>query len=136
MVKKLLVTFLIIATFNSCSLDDNNPNFSIATLAIKEAIVPEAFEFGQVYNITVFYDLPDDCHSFYDLFYQYDGSSRIVAINSIVRNDISCAEVITEKEFTFAVEASQQEDYTFKFWKGTDSNGNDIFDEVIVPVNF
>jgi hypothetical protein len=33
------------------------------------------------------------------------------------------------------VRASQEEDYIFKFWKGKDTNGENIFEEVIVPVN-
>ena len=74
------------------------------------------------------------CHSFYDLFYRRDGASRTVAINSIVENDLVCTEPIIEKEYSFVVNVSQSEDYIFKFWKGTDNSGNDIFDEVIVPV--
>lgn len=119
----------------SCSIDDDNSHFTIKTLPIKEAIVPDFFEFGQVYEITVFFDLPDACHSFYDLFYQHQGTARIVAINSLVDNRSTCTLAVIEKEYTFTVRAIQEEDYTFKFWKGTDSNGDDIFEEVIVPVN-
>ena len=136
MVKNILTSILIIITLLSCSLnDDVNSNLTLKTLPIKEAIVPESFDFGQLYRVTVFFDLPDGCHSFYDLFYRHDGTSRIVAVNSLVNNAVSCTEAIIEKEFTFTVEVRQREDYTFKFWKGTDSNGDDIFEEVIVPVN-
>jgi len=76
MVKKILIITVFVFTLFSCSLDDDNSNFSIKTLPIKEVIVPDSFEFGQSYNITVFYDLPDGCHSFYDLFYQHDGTFK------------------------------------------------------------
>ncbi len=134
MVKKILIITIVIFTLFSCSLDDDS-SFRISTLPIKEAIVPDSFEFGQFYDITVYYDLPDGCHSFYNLFYQHDGASRIVAINSLVDTESACTLAIIEKEYTFSVEATQEEDYTFKFWKGTDNNGDDIFVEVIVPVN-
>ena len=137
MVKKILVSIFVLITLLSCSLndDDVNSNLTLKTLPIKEAIVPESFDFGQRHQITVFFDLPDECHSFYNLFYKHEGTSRIVAVNSLVNNTASCTLAIIEKEFTFTVEATQQEDYTFKFWKGTDSNGDDIFEDVIVPVN-
>jgi len=137
MVKKILASIFVVITLLSCSLndDDVNSNLSLKTLPIKEALVPVSFDFGQPHEITIFFDLPDECHSFYSLFYQHDGTSRIVAVNSLVNNTASCTLAIIEKQFTFTVEATQQEDYTFKFWKGTDSNGDDIFEEVIVPVN-
>jgi len=137
MSKNFLVTILIISTLFSCSLDDdgNNSNFSIKTLPIKEAVVPASFDFGQSHEITVFYDLPDGCHTFRNLFYQQEGTSRIVAVNSLVDDTANCTLAIIEKEFTFTVNVTQSQDYTFKFWKGTDSNGDDIFDDVIVPVN-
>jgi len=136
MSKKFLVMILIISTLLSCSLDDDdNSNFSLKTLPIKEAVVPTSFDFGQSHEITVFYDLPDGCHSFRNLFYQQEGTSRIVAINALVDNESACTEAIIEEEFTFAVKVTQSQDYTFKFWKGTNSNGDDIFEEVIVTVN-
>jgi len=137
MSKNFLVTILIISTLFSCSLgdDDNNSNLSLKTLPIQEAVVPDSFDLGQSFEITIFYDLPDGCHSFYSLFYQHEGTSRIVAVNSLVEDAATCTLAIIEKEFTFTVNATQAEDYTFKFWKGTDSNGDDIFEEVIVPVN-
>ena len=136
MVKKILASIIVLFSLLSCSLnDDGNSNLSLKTLPIKEAIVPEAFDLGQSYEITIFFDLPDGCHSFYNLFYQYDGTTRIVAVNALFDNAANCTLSIIEKQFTFTVEATQHEDYTFKFWKGVDNNGDDIFEEVIVPVN-
>jgi len=134
MVKKFLISILVISTLLSCSLDDDNSNFKIETLTIKEAVVPAEFIFGQSYTLTVTYDLPSGCHYFYDLFYQHEGTSRIVAVNSIVDTNLACTEALIEEEFSFVVRVAQEEDYTFRFWKGTDTNGDDIFEDVIVPV--
>ena len=119
----------------SCSLDDDSNNFAIETLPVKEAIVPAAFDFGSKHEITIIYDLPSGCHFFYSLFYQYEGTSRIVAVNSWVNESAACTDDVREAEYTFEVTVVQQEDYTFKFWKGIDNEGENIFEEIIVPVN-
>ena len=134
MIKKLLIATLVIFTFYSCDVGDDNNNFEIKTLVIKEAVVPTEFEFGNSYTLKVVYDLPNGCHSFYDLFYQYDGPSRIVAVNSLVNLNLECTEALIEEEHNFIVNVTQEEDYTFRFWKGKDNNGNDIFEDIIVPV--
>jgi 7-cyano-7-deazaguanine synthase in queuosine biosynthesis len=126
-----VLVFLLV----SCGLDDDSNNFVIETLPIKEAIVPVEFDYGQRHNIMIRYELPSGCHSFYNLFYQYEGTSRIIAVNSIVNEDVACTDDIREFEYTFEVNVVQYEDYTFKFWKGTDADGGNIFEEIIVPVN-
>lgn len=135
MIKKILVTFLITITLVSCSLgDDNDTNLVLKSLPIKEAVVPAEFEFGMSYTIKIEYDLPDGCHTFYDLYYKQEGSSRVVAITAIVDQQANCTEAIIPKEHEFVVKVAQEEDYTFRFWKGEDNNGDDIFEDVIVPV--
>ena len=134
MIKNILTLALILLTVSSCSLEDENSNLSIETLPIKEAMVPQEFEYGAIYTQKVVYDLPSGCHSFYDLYYQYESTARIIAINSVVNTNLACTEALIEREFEFEVSVTQQEDYIFKFWKGTDSTGNDIFEEIIVPV--
>ncbi len=133
--KRFFVSLVLIFLVVSCSFDDDANNFKLETLPIKEATVPVEFIFGSMHDITVKYDLPSGCHSFYDLFYQYEGTSRTVAINSLVNESVACTDDIREIEYTFKVNVVQREDYTFKFWKGVDSDGNSIFEEIIVPVN-
>lgn len=118
----------------SCSLDDDTPNFELKTLPIKEAEVPAEFIFGETYDITVTYDLPNGCHIFQSLFFQQEANERIVAINALVDLQSACTEAIIEESYTFELTALQQTDYVFKFWKGVDANGEGIFEEVIVPV--
>ena len=134
--KRFFVSLALTLSIVSCSLDDNNANdFKIETLPIKSAVVPEAFTWGSNHTITVKYDLPSSCHNFYDLFYQHEGTARIVAINSIVNENNTCTDALIEIEYQFLVNVVQKEDYTFKFWKGVDNNGENIFEEIIVPVN-
>ena len=135
MLKNLLLSIVLALTFTSCSLeDDGNTNLSLDTLPIKSQTVPESFVFGTIDTIKVVYELPDKCHSFYNLFYEYEGVSRKIAINTLVDNKVECTQVITEKELSFPIQIRQHEDYVLKFWKGKDTNGNNIFKEIIVPV--
>lgn len=79
--------------------------------------------------------MPNNCYSFDQLYYEYQDETRIVAVAALVRLDVACAEVTREEEFSFTVEATQTEDYIFKFYKGKDTDGESIFDEVVIPVN-
>ena len=134
MIKNILTLALVLLTVFSCSLEEDNSYLSIETLPIKEAAVPQEFEYGAIYTLKVVYDLPSGCHSFYDLYYQYESTARIIAVNSVVNTNLACTEALIEREYEFEVSVTQQEDYIFKFWKGTDSTGKDIFEEIIVPV--
>ena len=134
MLKKLTVLCLGIVLFNSC-LGDNEPNFTFEILPIDEAIVPASFTFGEQDTIAIKYSLKSSCYSFDNLYYEYRDTTRIVAVRAYVSLDEACAEVLTQKEYKFAVNVSQEEDYVFKFWKGTDDTGENIFEEFIVPVN-
>jgi hypothetical protein len=131
--KQIILFALVVLLFSACNSDDNS-NFRIETLPIKEATVPNQFEFGKSYDLSVIYDLPNGCYSFYDLYYQYDGPARIVAVNSIVNSNLACTEALITQQFNFVVQVSQLDDYTFKFWKGEDELGNDLFEEITVPV--
>ena len=133
--KRFFVSLILTLSIISCSTDDSANDFKIETLPIKSAVVPEAFTFGSNHPITIKYELPSSCHAFYDLYYQYEGASRIVAVNSVVNENNTCTDALIEIEYQFLVSVVQKEDYTFKFWKGVDNNGENIFEEIIVPVN-
>lgn len=134
--KRVLTVVLLTLTLVSCSLDtDDDNNIVLVSLPIKSAEVPDSFTFGQKDTLKVFYDLPDNCHSFNSLYYQQQDTARVVAINALQNLNGTCTGTAVEKEYEFEVTVSQEQDYLFKFWKGKDSNGDDIFDEVVVPVN-
>tara|TARA_R110002073_G_scaffold279026_1_gene443007 strand:- start:271952 stop:272362 length:411 start_codon:yes stop_codon:yes gene_type:complete len=134
--KRFLTSLVVVLMFVSCNLDDDDANnFTLETLPIKEAIVPDEFTYGSEQEITIKYDLLNGCYSFYNLYYQYDNDTRIVAVNSLLNQNAQCTEGIIEEEYTFTVKVVQHQDYVFKFWKGTDANGESIFEVITVPVN-
>ncbi|PID68873.1 MAG: hypothetical protein CSA39_02635 [Flavobacteriales bacterium] len=132
--KRVITVVLLTLTLVSCSLDSDNDNIVVVVLPVKSYEVPEFFNYGETHALKVTYDLPDGCHSFYRLYYQQQDTARVVAIEALKNLDATCTEQIIEKEHEFNVSVSQREDYLFKFWKGKDSNNEDIFEEVTIPV--
>lgn len=133
--KKLTLLLLGTLVFYSCLNSEYTPNYKYEYLSIDEAIVPASFTFGEIDTITVKYTLPNGCYSYDRIYYQSKDTVRTVAVSALVELDEACTEELIQEEKKFAVKASQTKDYVFKFFKGTDSNGDNIFEEVIVPVN-
>ena len=48
MIKNILTLALVLLIVSSCSLEDESSNLSIETLPIKEATVPQEFEYGAI----------------------------------------------------------------------------------------
>ncbi|PQJ80022.1 hypothetical protein [Polaribacter porphyrae] len=133
--KKVLLFIFGLLLFYACSVDNDQPNFRYELLTVDDYIVPTSFTFGQQDTIKVKYSLTNGCYSFDNIYYQYQDTARIVAVRAFVMLDETCTDVVTEGIFDLIVTPIQRQDYLFKFWKGTDSNGENIFEEVVVPVN-
>ncbi|AUC21703.1 MULTISPECIES: hypothetical protein [Polaribacter] len=133
--KKISLLLLGLFVFASCLNNDDVPNYKFEFMPIDEAITPESFTYGESDTITIKYSFPNDCYSFEQIYYETKDSTRTVAVTAMVLLDEECTEETVQEEKKFVVTASQTEDYIFKFFKGTDSEGENIFEEVIVPVN-
>ncbi|WP_299156326.1 hypothetical protein [uncultured Tenacibaculum sp.] len=130
---KKLALIILTLIITSCSVD--TPDYQYKLLEIKDFTVPQSFNYGEVATIKVTYELPSSCYEFHSLYYQYKETTRIVAIRSLEILGKNCPQVVIEKELEIPITVSQKEDYLFKFWKGKDNNGEDIFEEKVVPVN-
>ena len=133
--KKIITLFLGLAILSSCLNNNDDLNFKYELLPVDEYTVPASFIFGKTDTIKVKYSLNNGCYSFNSIYYEYKDTTRIVAVRAFVELDKNCTEAIIQEEYKFIVKANQKEDYLFKFWKGKDSNGENIFEEVVVPVN-
>ncbi|WP_237587392.1 hypothetical protein [Polaribacter sargassicola] len=133
--KKLTLLLFSLIVFTSCLDDSYTPNYTYEYLPIDEAITPDSLTFGEVDTIHIKYSLPNYCYSFDRIYYETQDTTRIVAVTALVNLDDDCAEQIIQEEYDIPIMASQKEDYIFKFFKGVDSDGENIFDEIIVPVN-
>ena len=134
--KKIILLFASILLFYSCLNSDNDRvNLAFELLPIDEYTTPESFTFGQKDTIKIKYSLKNGCYYFDNIYYEYQDTTRIVAVRSIIDLDSNCTEAITQYDYDLVVTVAQEEDYVFKFYKGTDTNGDSIFEEVVVLVN-
>jgi hypothetical protein len=132
--KKIFLFVFASALFLSCSNNDKF-NFEYSFIPIDEITAPTSFTYGEVDTLKIKYSLPNGCYYFNDVYYEYKDSTRIVAVRALRELNTNCTEALITEEYNLLVKASQEEDYVFKFWKGTDNNGDNIFEEVVVPVN-
>lgn len=136
--KTVLFALMLALTFNSCSIDDNAPDYSFEILPIESFSVPEQFETGGIYTITVQYQLPTNCHEFSGIYFEKQSDTRIIGVTSKFPENAVCdASVPALRTTTFEFECTPgYQHYIFKFYKGKDENGNAIFQEVAIPVNY
>jgi len=132
--KKIFFVIFAIVLISSCS-DDDSYDYQYELLPIEDAIVPEEFNLGEVYDISVKYFVPDDCYINSDVLYEYDQDARNVAVIALVIDSNDCETVDMEQELSFKVHALQTTPYIFRFWQGEDSNGEPIYLTIEVPVN-
>ena len=133
--KKIILLTLFLLTLTGCSIDDNQPNYSYEVLAIDSYIVPESFTLGETYKIKLKYRKPSDCHSFQGIYYDKNLNVRTIGIQTTVFESTNCTPLTTEPiEVSFNFYVTNTGSYIFKFYKGEDTNGENIFEEVEIPV--
>lgn len=134
--KRVLMYVMFCCLLFSCSLqDDSLANFQLKTLPIKKVEIAQSFDLGSTQTIKIIYDLPDSCHQFYEITESNNGSATIFTVTAQVIGETDCNTVVKEETREIRFKAAQTEDYIFKFWKGRDSSGNDMFIEMTIPVN-
>ena len=140
--KKILVFLagLFVLTLASCSLEnDQNTQFHIEFLPVETVTMPESVARGQTYPITVTFRRPDDCHYFDSFYYLAEESVRTVAVQSIVIENATCDPLLDapaeQQTFNFYCAPNyEHSNYTFKFYKGVDAQGHDVFEEHTVGI--
>lgn len=133
LIKRNFFVIFAIVIFISCS-DNDGSTYHYELLPIEDAIVPEEFEYGKIYVISVKYIQPDDCYIYNEVLYEYNHDERKIAVISTVLDDKICNPTETEDEMSFKVHALQSNTYIFKFWQGDDEGGNPIYLIKEVPV--
>ncbi len=133
--KKIVLFLILITSFLSCSIDNDNPSYTYHVLPVDSYVVPASFTLGQTYEIKLKYQKPSSCHIYQGIYYDKNLNTRTIAIQTAVQNNQACTtEVppISEVSFNFIV--TNTGSYIFKFYKGKDADGKDIFENVEIPV--
>lgn len=133
--KKLLALSLVLLFFVSCSVDNDSPNYSFEVLPVESVDIPTEFTLGETYPITVKYLKPSTCHVFKEFYYSKDLNERTVAPITLVYEGNTCEPLVdVEDEATFNFIVTSNGSYIFKFWQGEDTNGEDQYLTIEVPV--
>lgn len=133
--KKIVLFLIVITSFLSCSLEDDSPTYTYSVLPVDSYVVPASFTLGQTYEIKLKYQKPTACHIYQGIYYEKNLNTRTIAIQTAVQNNQVCTQEvppISEVSFNFTV--SNTGSYIFKFYKGKDTAGKDIFEDVEIPV--
>lgn len=136
--KRLIILSLTLILFVSCSISDNGSSYdgySLDVLPIESVDIPDTFTLGETYPITVHYFTPSTCYSFKEFYYLKNNNERTVAVINYVADNPNCTDLqdeLTEATFNFVVTSNGS--YVFKFWQGTDENGDDQYLTIEVPV--
>lgn len=142
-----LLLFLVIAS--ACSSDNSSTIESelvssdssvsnairLEALAVDAITIPEKVYFGETYDITVTYTLPNTCYSYNSLLQEEESQNRIkLKVIAHLDEDSDCAEVLTVQQQTFSFNVTQKEDYIVLLFKKTNESGEDVFQEKRIPV--
>ncbi|GGK31000.1 hypothetical protein GCM10007962_26690 [Yeosuana aromativorans] len=136
--KRLIILSLTLILLVSCSISDNGSSYdgySLDVLPIESVDMPDTFTLGETYPITVHYFTPSTCYSFKEFYYLKNNNERTVAVINYVADNPNCTDLqdeLTEATFNFVVTSNGS--YVFKFWQGTDENGDDQYLTIEVPV--
>lgn len=144
--KRLALLLLSLITLNSCTIEDDGPNIVSVFAEVTENDLPDFFEKGEVYTVEVSYLLPDLCHQPVGLHLSrgdnFGDERRDIYVGGVVTYTAGQAECSMEPEdpselvetTEFTIKIDESEPYTFYFWTGVDSTGENIFETVEVPV--
>ncbi|WP_418264424.1 hypothetical protein [Flavobacterium faecale] len=134
--KKILSLLVLITALVSCSLDDkSSDSYTYQVLPVESYEVPATFKLGDTYEIKLKYQKPTSCHLYQGIYYAKDLNTRTIGIQTAVKdNQVCTTEVppLSDASFNFIVNNTGS--YIFKFYKGKDSAGENIFEEVEIQV--
>ncbi|MEH6536939.1 MAG: hypothetical protein V7719_11130 [Psychroserpens sp.] len=133
MKKIIFLSFLVVSLF-SCNISDDAPNFFYEAQPVVSVVIPDSFQLGETYEITLTYIKPSGCHVFNNLLYESDLNQRDIAVVTAVFPDQGCNEVPEEEEVNFNFKVNNTGSYIFRFWQGPDENGVDTYLVIEVPV--
>lgn len=134
--KKIVLFILFITTLTGCSIDnDNQDSYSFEVLPVDSYTLPEKFILGNTYEIKVKYTRPSECHFFQGIYYDKNLNIRTIGIQTAVNTNQVCTQQIpASSEVSFNFYVTNTGSYIFKFYKGKDADGKNLFEEVEVPV--
>lgn len=134
--KKIFLLLFSLFLLGSCTPEGEKYHFEI--IPVDSFEVPTSFVTGQTYTIKIFYRRPTICYEFNGFYYHKNENIRTIGVQTLVRDEGTCTPLDlntmpSEATLNFYVTKTEGS-YIFKFYKGEDAEGNNIFEEVEIPV--
>lgn len=132
--KKIVIIISAFLLLISCSTDTNETNVSYELVPIQNVTLPDTIAVGEENNIVVEYFKPSTCHGFDGFLYEKSGLVRTIAVQNYIYQNNDCQPLTSEVKLeTLKFQPVTLGTYTFKFWQGKDTSGNDVFLEFERP---
>jgi hypothetical protein len=126
--KKIIFVLLIACSIFSCSIgDDTGTQFLIGP--VQDVTMPSNYKIDSTSQILIHYRRISDCHIFNGLYYVIEGNTRTVAIKFARVDGTNCEPDDSEYEVPLNFKPMAAGTYTFKFFTGRDSEGNELYTE-------
>lgn len=141
--KKLFFTLLVLVFFTSCSIEEDEPIRLRGYAPVTSVNLPEYFTLGETYELEVSYERKNVCHTPGGLSVTRGGMSGeerrkiyVAGITIYSKADNTCekGEETLIETGVFTITIDEEEPFTFYLWIGTDTNGENLYDIVEVPV--
>lgn len=133
--KKLILLICLSVFINSCSIDEEM-KFHYVALPIESVEIPSEFVLGQTYQIIIKYYKPTTCYGFNGFYFEKDLNVRTIAVRTVIfEENTNCEATVNLFEENLSFTVTNNGNYIFKFWKGTNDAGEDIYLEYNIPVN-
>lgn len=133
-VRALFLSLLL--PLGSCSNDSDGPQTTFVKLVVTEVDMPASFQYGELYNIPITFQLPDGCTRFETFqIVTPSASEREIVVIGARKDTGACTLQITEETETLIFQVLYDQTYLFKFWQGDDAEGDPIYLEIEVPVS-
>ena len=126
----LICTFVLIL---ACSPDDRQ-EISLKILPVESYVLPDSLELGSTQTFKIRYKRPSNCHYFEGFYYEKSLNQRTIGITTSVLQDDCQTLTGNPLEVDLKFFTTNTGNYIFKFYKGKDAAGINIFESVTVPV--
>ena len=132
----IIITILSLLTLSSCEISDDGLKVSYSVVAVDSVQMPSTFDFGETYDIPVFYTKPSDCHVFDGFSVTADLNVRNISTVLAQLDSGNCAtsNATIVEEQTLRFTAASNGSYVFRFFNGLGPNNEETYLEYTVFV--